>query len=71
MLTRQAGRIGDNWRVLFAIAQLAGGRWPGLVEQAALEAVKREGSLTVVQRLLESVHRIFDKRAADTAITDR
>jgi len=68
LLTRQAGRIGDNWRVLFGIAQLAGGRWPELVKQAALEAVKREGALTVVQRLLESVHRIFQKREADAAI---
>jgi hypothetical protein len=35
ILTRQAGRIGDNWRVLFAIAQLAGGQWRDLVEAAA------------------------------------
>jgi hypothetical protein len=68
VLTRQAGRIGDNWRVLFAVAQLARGRWPGLVERAALEAVNREGSLTVVQRLLESVHRVFQQRASDRSI---
>jgi hypothetical protein len=68
LLTRQAGRTGDNWRPLFAIAQLAGGNWPEMVEQAALEAVMREGQLTVVQRLLESIWRIFQKRAADATI---
>jgi len=68
ILTRQAGRAGDNWRVQFAIAQLAGGRWPDLIEQAALEAVKREVQLTVVQRLLESIWRVFERRKTDAAI---
>src|SRR5205823_9453526 len=61
VLRRQAGRAGDNWRVLFAIAQLAGGRWPDLVEQAALETVGRESKHTRVERLLASIWRAFHR----------
>ena len=68
ILMRQAGRTGDNWRVLFAIAQLAGGRWPALVERAALNAVMSESKQTMVQRLLVSIRHIFDARESDTAV---
>src|SRR5437763_12195509 len=61
VLRRQAGRAGDNWRVLFAIAQLAGGRWPGLVDQAARETVVRESKHTRVERLLASIWRAFHR----------
>ena len=32
-------RVGDNWRPLFALAELAGGQWPDLIFRAALDAV--------------------------------
>jgi putative DNA primase/helicase len=70
ILRRQAGRSGDNWRILIAIGDLAGGRWPDLIRKAAIEAVRREGRLTVVQRLLESLWRIFAKRATDSAVKE-
>ena len=70
ILMRQAGRTGDNWRVLFAIAQLAGGRWPALVERAALKSVMAEGQETRVQRLLISIKNVFDERLANAEIPD-
>ena len=64
LLQRQAGRVGDNWRPLIAIADLAGGKWSELARQAALDSVGAEARLTRVQRLLISIRNIFDERAA-------
>jgi hypothetical protein len=54
VLLRQAGRVGDNWRVLFSIAQAASGRWPELIEAAVLAELGSEQRLPLLERLLNS-----------------
>jgi putative DNA primase/helicase len=46
-------RLGDNWRPLVALADLAGGRWPELIRTAAsssLSADQEEGQLIALLR---------------------
>jgi hypothetical protein len=59
ILLRQAGRIGDNWRPLFGIAELAGGRWPKLLEVAVLAELDSEQRLSLFERLLRSIYIAF------------
>ena len=60
VLLRQAGRIGDRWRPLIAIADLAGGRWPDLARRAALEEIVAEKQPSLTERLLSGVRRAFN-----------
>jgi putative DNA primase/helicase len=64
LLTRQAGRVGDNWRPLIAIADLAGGQWPELARQAALEEAQAEKRQSRLERLLAAIRRAFDRQPA-------
>jgi Protein of unknown function (DUF3631)/Toprim domain len=64
ILMRQAGRVGDNWRPLVAIADLAGGQWPELARQAALEEVAAEKQQTQMERLLAAIQRAFNNQSA-------
>jgi len=59
------GRPADNWRPLFAIADLAGGGWPERARSVAekLNAEITEQTAGIV--LLEDVRAIFTERAAD------
>jgi putative DNA primase/helicase len=59
VLQRQHGRIGDNWRPLLAVAELAGDQWRQKALQAALAAVTSEQQLTPIQRLLLSIRKAF------------
>jgi hypothetical protein len=59
ILQRQHGRIGDNWRPLLAVAELAGDQWRERALQAALAAVTSEQQLTLIQRLLLSMRKAF------------
>ena len=59
ILLRQAGRVGDNWRPLFGIAELAGGRWPKLLEVAVLAELDSEQRFPLLERLLHSIHTAF------------
>jgi hypothetical protein len=59
ILTKQAGRVADNWRPLLAIAQLAGERWRRRAEEAVLAAIGAERKLSSVQRLVLSIRRAF------------
>jgi hypothetical protein len=70
ILQRQAGRVGDKWRILIAIADLAGGRWPALLRTAALEAVNAEARPSEIARLLDSVRRIFAARAKQAGLRE-
>ncbi len=56
-------RQGDNWRILFGIAELAGGRWPDLIRTAALTAAKAEREPTLAERLLLSIRDAFRGQA--------
>jgi putative DNA primase/helicase len=57
-------RVADNWRPLFAIAEMAGGDWPGRLTtaSAALSSDDDEG---LGIRLLEDIRAIFAARKAD------
>jgi hypothetical protein len=59
ILTKQAGRVADNWRPLLAVAQLAGERWRKRAEDAVQAAINAERRLSPVQRLLISIRRAF------------
>jgi Protein of unknown function (DUF3631)/Toprim domain len=60
VLLRQAGRVGDRWRPLIAIADLAGGRWPDLARKAALEEIVAEKQPSLTERLLSGIRRAFN-----------
>jgi len=53
------GRLADNWRVLFAIAQCAGGEWPRKVRAAAEFLHKRAPQLSETGKLLAGIRRAF------------
>ena len=59
ILTKQAGRVADNWRPLLAVAQLGGERWRKRAEDAVLAAINAERRLSPLQRLLISIRRAF------------
>lgn len=65
-------RAADNWTPLLAIADLAGGPWPGRARRAALtlsgEGVQDEQSSRVV--LLQDIQEIFDTQRADRIASD-
>jgi Protein of unknown function (DUF3631) len=64
-LAHQPGRVFDNWRPLIAIATLAGGQWPKLVQTAIAAALELERKLTIVERLLISIRKVFDTPTID------
>ena len=56
-------RLGDNWRPLLAIAELAGGAWPGLALSAAKAAADAAADeLGVLTRLLTDILEAFGTR---------
>jgi hypothetical protein len=70
VLLRQAGRVGDRWRPLIAIADLAGGQWPKLVRDAAQEDVEAEQQPDLIQRLLVSIRSAFNDAQGATIDAD-
>jgi putative DNA primase/helicase len=53
-------RAADNWRPLLAIAQLAGGSWPGLAAEAAVSLTRHDGDGdSVAEQLLADLYAIF------------
>jgi hypothetical protein len=58
-------RLGDNWRLLLAVADLAGGEWPELARQAAATVAKVAGDASIGVRLLTDIRRIFEERGVD------
>ncbi|MCC6192810.1 MAG: DUF3631 domain-containing protein [Anaerolineales bacterium] len=64
-------RRADNWRVLLAIADAAGGRWPALAREACAAAANADGeddSLKVT--LLADLRTIFAVRGTDKLPTE-
>jgi hypothetical protein len=61
VLQRQAGRVGDNFRVLLAIAHAAGGDWPAKAEAAAMASLEIEQRETRIERLLRCIRLVFDE----------
>jgi hypothetical protein len=57
-------RTGDNWRPLFAIAQVAGGDWPALAADAFARLTARPPSEERGRVLLADIRRVFADAAA-------
>ena len=58
-------RVADNWRPLFAIAQIAGGHWPKLVKEAALALNAENDDDSIRVRLLADVSAVFAAKCVD------
>jgi putative DNA primase/helicase len=56
-------RLGDNWRLMLAIADLAGGEWPDQARQAATAVAKITDALSVGVKLLADIRDIFASKA--------
>jgi hypothetical protein len=67
ILLHRAGRVGDCWRPLIAIADLAGGQWPALIRKAAENAAVTPGRPSELERLLASIRRAFEAQAEKDA----
>ena len=65
-------RAQDNWEPLLAIAEIAGGDWPGIARHAALKlSGSAEDGGTVGNELLADIREIFEtKRIAKISIAD-
>ena len=60
-----SNRLADNWRPLFAIAEIAGGNWPGRVATAfAKLAVKDKEEQGTGAMLLADIQQVFTTRKA-------
>ena len=53
-------RLGDNWRLLFAIADLAGGEWPERARQAAKTLSGTIDAASIGTRILAAIKTAFD-----------
>ena len=58
-------RLGDNWHLLFAIADLAGDDWPERARQAAVKLSKVSDTASTGSRLLADIRAAFDETCAD------
>jgi hypothetical protein len=58
-------RLGDNFRLLFAIADLAGGGWPEQAREAAQALFGAADMASKRTRLLADIKRIFDAKEVD------
>jgi len=60
-------RLADNWHLMLAIADLAGGEWPGFGRRAAsvLAKVSDIGDASTTIRLLADINAIFDELGVD------
>jgi len=56
-------RLGDNWRLMIAIADLAGGEWPDQARQAATAVAEITDAPSVGVKLLADIRDIFASKA--------
>ena len=54
-------RLGDNWRPLLAVAELAGGKWPTRAMEAAMAAAQQQEQ-GQISMLLADIHLVFGAR---------
>jgi hypothetical protein len=54
-------RLAENYTLLFAIADLAGGDWPKQARTAAAKLVREYGTLSMGRRLLAILHELFSR----------
>lgn len=62
-------RDADNWEPLFAIADCAGGRWPKMTREAALDSIKSDENMSVAQELISDIKDIFESKHSDKIFT--
>jgi putative DNA primase/helicase len=62
-------RDADNWEPLLIIAECAGGRWPELARNAALELTRVDNSMSVAQELLTDIQTIFEEKQVKQIFT--
>lgn len=60
-------RVAANWRLLFAIADLAGGDWPKRARQAAVKLSRQNAEPSQGRRLLAAVSEIIGNRDVITS----
>jgi hypothetical protein len=58
-------RDADNWRALFAIADVAGGEWPQVAREAGRAACKQTDEQSVRAMLLSDIRDIRDQQLSD------
>jgi putative DNA primase/helicase len=58
-------RLADNWRPLFAVAEVAGGEWPGLAVEAFSRLREDEEDESLNVRLLADIRRVFRETGAE------
>lgn len=59
-------RTADNWRPLFAIAEIAGGDWPERAREAFASFQAKAGEeVSTGKRLLKCIRTVFDQTGAD------
>ena len=63
-------RIRMNWRLLFAIADLAGGKWPKMVRRAAVKLTRERREPSKRKRLLTALYEIFASHGAEVTCVD-
>jgi putative DNA primase/helicase len=65
-----AGRRGDSWSPLLAIADLAGGQWPARARETAVVLVRGAGDSSDPKiLLLADVHAYFEEHPSDDRVT--
>jgi hypothetical protein len=52
-------RLGDNWRLQFAVADAAGGEWPDKARKAAVKLTTKEAD-SIGVKLLAAIKAVFD-----------
>jgi Protein of unknown function (DUF3631) len=62
-------RVADNWRPLFAIADIAGGKWPKHARTVAHGAEAKKEDQSVGTRLLSDIREIFTTRPESDRIS--
>ena len=62
-------RRADNWRLLFAIADLAGGEWGDKARAAASNIERASDTSSIGVRLLAHIKRIFDELGCDVILS--
>ena len=60
-------RLSTNWKLLFAVADLAGGKWPKRARQAATKISKQDSEPSQGRRLLAAIDEIFQNRTEITS----
>jgi Protein of unknown function (DUF3631)/CHC2 zinc finger len=62
-------RRADNWRIMFAIADLAGERWGEKARLAAKQLESASDTSSIGSRLLADIKRVFDENGCDPILS--